>query len=185
MTSPHDSAAASRSIAASRPLAVFIGPPGAGKSTAAGRVAALLDVAVRDTDKDIEVAAGISVQDIFIDLGEPHFRSLEERAVAAALAEHTGVLALGGGAVLSPTTRALLHGHRVIFLDIGLVAAVRRVGMNANRPLLLGNVRAQMKNLMDQRRPLYQDVARFTIVTDSLDAAQVADQAMTLILEDR
>ena len=56
--------------------------------------------------------------------------------------------------------------------------------MNSGRPLLLGNVRTQLKNLMDQRRVLYRDVARFTIETDDLDATQVADQAITLIEED-
>ncbi|MBC7633176.1 shikimate kinase [Aeromicrobium sp.] len=167
------------------PIAVFVGPPGAGKTTVAGAVAAMLGVTVRDTDQDIEAAEGISVQDIFVDHGEAHFRALEEKAVAAALSDHDGVLALGGGAILSPTTRALLQDQRVIFLDVGLVAAVARVGMNANRPLLLGNVRSQMKNLMDQRRPLYRACSRFAIVTDTLDAAHVAEQAAALIQEDR
>ena len=163
------------------PLVVFVGPPGAGKSTVADDVAARLGVTVRDTDRDIEANEGVSVQDIFIDHGEAHFRALEEKAVAAALAEHEGVLALGGGAILSPVTRAALADARVVFLDVGLSAAVSRVGMNSGRPLLLGNVRSQMKNLMDQRRPLYQECASFTIVTDELTAAQVAEQALALI----
>jgi shikimate kinase len=167
------------------PVVVFVGPPGAGKSTVAEIVAARLGVDVRDTDQDIEASEGVSIQDMFIDEGEAHFRALEEKAVAAALVEHDGVVSLGGGAVLSPASRALLTGHRVIFLDVGLASAVRRVGMNSGRPLLLGNVRTQLKNLMDQRRVLYRDVARFTIDTDDLDAAQVAEQAITLIEEDR
>jgi shikimate kinase len=141
-------------------------------------------VGFRDTDLDIEASQGTSVQDIFVDHGEAHFRELEEQAVATALAEHDGVLALGGGAVLSATTRARLAGHRVLFLDVGLAAAVSRVGMNGNRPLLLGNVRSQLKGLMDRRRPLYDEVARFTIVTDALTASAVADEAVRLIQED-
>lgn len=165
------------------PVVVFVGPPGAGKSTVAEIVAERLGVDVRDTDQDIEATEGVSVQDIFIDHGETHFRALEEKAVTAALGEHDGVISLGGGAVLSPATRAALAGHRVIFLDVGLSAAVRRVGMNSGRPLLLGNVRTQLKNLMDQRRVLYRDVATFTIDTDELDATKVAEQAITLIEE--
>lgn len=166
------------------PVVVLVGPPGAGKSAVAELVAERLGVDVRDTDSDIESAEGVSVQDLFIDHGEAHFRGLEEKAVAVALAEHDGVVSLGGGAVLSPASRAALAGHRVIFLDVGLSAAVRRVGMNSGRPLLLGNVRTQLKNLMDQRRVLYRDVARFTIDTDELDAAQVAERAIALIEED-
>ncbi len=167
------------------PVAVFVGPPGAGKSTVAAIVAERLGVDVRDTDADIEASEGVSIQDMFIDQGEAHFRALEEKAVAAALAEHNGVVSLGGGAVLSPQSRAALAGHPVIFLDVGLAAAVRRVGMTSARPLLLGNVRTQLKNLMDQRRVLYRDVARFTIDTDALDPAQVADRAIALLEENK
>ena len=165
------------------PVVVLVGPPGAGKTTVALELAERLGVDFRDTDQDVEAAKGITVQEIFVDHGEAHFRQLEEQAVATALAEHDGVLALGGGAVLSETTREVLADHRVLFLDVGLAAAVSRVGMNGNRPLLLGNVRSQLKGLMDRRRPLYDEVATFTIVTDALAASAVADEAVRLIQE--
>lgn len=162
------------------PVVVLVGPPGAGKTTVADALAARWDVAVRDTDHDIEAAEGVSVQEIFIDHGERHFRALEEVAVAAALAEHHGVLSLGGGAILSETTRSALAGHQVVFLDVGLAAAASRVGLGAGRPLLLGNVRSQLKSLMDERRPLYTAVASHVVVTDDLDARAVADRVAEL-----
>jgi shikimate kinase len=167
-----------------KPVVVLVGPPGAGKSTVAEELAARLGVAARDTDADIEAAAGTSIQDIFVDHGEAHFRALEEDAVARVLDEHDGVVALGGGAVLSERTRERLHDHRVIFLDVGLTAAVRRVGLGTGRPLLLGNVRAQLKQLMDARHVLYREVADLTVLTDDLDPAQVADQALDFISAD-
>ncbi len=168
-------------MTAGGPLVVLVGPPGAGKTTVAEELSRRWEVAVRDTDRDIEAAQDATVQEIFIDHGEQHFRTLEEQAVAAALDEHDGVLALGGGAVLSASTRAALTGHTVVFLDIGLSAASKRVGLGAGRPLLLGNVRSQLKSLMDARRPLYTEVASHTVVTDDLDALQVADQIAGLI----
>ena len=157
-----------------KPVAVFVGPPGAGKTTVASRVARALGVALRDTDHDIEANAGKSVADIFVEEGESVFRELEVAAVAQALAEHEGVLALGGGAIVNPETRALLAGHTVIFLDVDLSNAVARVGMNRNRPLLLGNVRTQMKQLMDARRPLYTEVASIIVDTNDRTTDEVA-----------
>jgi shikimate kinase len=157
------------------PRVVLVGPPGAGKTTVGRLLAARGGVAFRDTDDDVVAAAGKPVADIFVDDGEAAFRVLERAAVAAALTGHDGVLALGGGAVLDEATRRRLAGHRVVFLDVGLSAAAARVGLNRDRPLLLGNPRAQLKRLMDERRPLYAEVATATVLTDGCSAAEVAD----------
>lgn len=159
-----------------KPVVVLVGPPGAGKSTVAALLADRLKVAWRDTDTDIEAAQGCTVQDIFVDRGEAGFRQLEHQAVAVALAEHDGVLSLGGGAVVDEGTRRLLGDHTVAFLDVGVAAAANRVGLNTARPLLLGNVRGQLKKLMDERRPLYRQVADIVVETDRLEPTEVADR---------
>ncbi len=160
----------------SGPAAILIGPPGAGKSTVGPLLAGLLRVAFLDTDSVIEQAAGKPVADIFIDDGEPAFRALERDAVARAVTAHPGVLGLGGGAVLDPGTRQLLAGQRVVYLETGFAAAARRVGLDKARPLLLGNPRAQLKALLEQRLPVYSGLAWLTVGTDSRSAAEVADE---------
>jgi shikimate kinase len=147
---------------------------GAGKTTVGGLLAEGWGVGFRDTDQDVEARAGKAVQDIFVDEGEDAFRALERAAVAQALADHDGVLALGGGAVLSDETRALLDGHRVVFLRVGLADAAKRVGLGVSRPLLLGNVRGRMKQLIDERAPVYESVAVHVVDTDGLSADEVA-----------
>jgi shikimate kinase len=157
------------------PLVVLVGPPGAGKSTVGQLVAKRRGVEFRDTDADVEASAGESISDIFVGKGEPLFRELEREAVRVAVDEHDGVLALGGGAVLDSGTRELLGSQRVVFLDVGLSDAAARVGFNRDRPLLLGNPRAQLRTMLAERRPLYVEVATATIATDGKTADEVAD----------
>ncbi len=95
-----------------------------------------------------------------------------------------GVLSLGGGAILDPATRADLSEHVVVFLDVGLAEAAKRVGLGTSRPLLLGNVRGQLKKLMDNRRPLYHEVARHTVLTDGRTPADIADEVLAEVLKD-
>ncbi|GAB3195012.1 shikimate kinase [Nocardioides hungaricus] len=157
-------------------MIVLIGPMGAGKTTVAGLLAARLGTTVRDTDHDVEAAAGRAIAEIFVDDGEAAFRALERTAVAAAIAEHDGVLAVGGGAVLDPGTRDLLAGHDVVFLRVGLADAVKRVGLGTSRPMLLGNVRGRVKALMDERTPVYESVATLVVDTDGRSPEDVAEE---------
>lgn len=179
----HDSATPSGTRSAtppsSGPLVVLIGPPGAGKSTVGDRLAEETGTSFRDTDTDVERTAGKSVADVFVEDGEPHFRDLERDAVARALTEHDGVLALGGGAVMDPRTEAALLDYRgrggvVVFLDVTLAAVVPRVGLNQSRPLLLGSPRKQWLELMNARRPVYERVADHTVLTDDRAPRAVA-----------
>jgi shikimate kinase len=157
------------------PRVVLVGPMGAGKSTVGRLLAERWSVPFRDTDDDIEQSEGRSISDIFVESGEERFRELERDAVARALLEHDGVLAVGGGAVMAAETRAALAGHRVVFLRVGLADAADRVGIGVSRPLLLGNVRGTMKALLDERTPVYESVARAVVDTDGRPPAEVAD----------
>lgn len=162
----------------SRPRVVLVGPPGAGKTTVGVLVAASLGVVFRDTDADVEVTAGKPIPEVFFDDGEPAFRALEEQAVAAALASHDGVLSLGGGAVLSPATRALLGGHHVVLLSVGLSDAAARTGLSGNRPVLALNPRATLRALLAERAPLYDEVATVAVSTDGRTPEDVAVEVL-------
>jgi shikimate kinase len=161
--------------------AILIGPPGAGKSTVGPLLAALLGVAFLDTDSVIEEAAGKPVGDIFIQDGEAAFRALERTAVAEAVEGHHGVVALGGGAVLDPGAQRLLAGQRVVYLQTGFAVAARRTGLDAPRPLLLGNPRARMKALLEERVPVYEGLAWVTAVTDDRDPQEIAEEIAATI----
>ncbi|MFF8898596.1 shikimate kinase [Streptomyces lydicus] len=160
------------------PVVVLIGPPGAGKSTVGALLAERLGVGYRDTDADIVATAGRPIAEIFIDEGEPHFRELERAAVREALERHPGVLSLGGGAIMDDGTRKLLTGLPVVFLDVELADAVKRVGLDAPRPLLAVNPRKQWRELMERRRPLYTEVARAVIATGERTPGQVTEAIM-------
>ena len=160
------------------PRVVLVGPMGAGKSTVGALLAEAWGTSARDTDTDVEAVAGKTVSEIFLDDGEAAFRALEKDAVAQALTDHDGVLSLGGGAVLDEQTRGLLEGQRVVFLKVGLSEAVKRVGLGTSRPLLLGNVRARIKALLDERTPVYESVATETVDTDGLTPEQVAEEIL-------
>lgn len=159
----------------SGPVAVLVGVPGSGKTTVGRALAERLGVPFRDTDDDVEAVAGMPIADIFIELGEPEFRRMEAAAVADALAGHAGVLALGGGAVVDPVTRERLRGHVVVWLRVGLAAASQRAGLSTARPLLLGNIRSQLRGLMDARAPLYEEVATMVVDTDAHGVEDTVD----------
>jgi shikimate kinase len=156
------------------PVVVLVGPPGSGKSTIAALLASRWGKTHRDTDTDVENVAGKPISDIFVDSGEAAFRALERAAIVAALQDDGAVLSLGGGAILDAETRADLAGHNVVFLDVSVGEAAKRVGLGVARPLLLGNVRTQLRNLMEARRPLYSEVAKLTVETDSRAPEDIA-----------
>jgi shikimate kinase len=170
----------------SAPLLVLVGPPASGKTTVGTGVADILNVPFRDTDADVEDVAGMTVADVFVHHGEPYFRALEEQAVARAMAEHQGVLALGGGAVTSAATRELLvaHGRQggtVVWLDVDLPSAARRVGLSRDRPILGVNPRAMLRTMLEQRAPLYAEVATLTVATGGRTPEDVVAEVLAAL----
>lgn len=157
-----------------KPCIVVAGPPGSGKSTVGPLLAKHLGVAFRDSDDDIVAREGRSIADIFTTDGEPAFRELEADIIAEALLEHDGVLSVGGGAVLSPTTKERLRGHHVVFLNVGFATGVQRVGLSSARPLLAGvNPRATYRNLLEARLPVYRSVSTIEVATDGRTPGEV------------
>lgn len=149
------------------PKAVLVGLPGSGKSTIGRRLAKALGVSMLDTDAAIEQQTGRAIADIFATDGEQEFRRIEEEVIRAALADHDGVLSLGGGAVTSPGVRAALAGHTVVYLEISAAEGVRRTSGNTVRPLLAGPDRAEkFRELMSKRIPLYRRVATIRVDTN-------------------
>ena len=154
---------------------ILIGPPGAGKSTIGHSLAKKLKVKFADTDSLIEAKLDKKISDIFVDLGEPVFRTEELIVLAEVLQSDNGVISLGGGAPISPQAQELLRnsGAIVIFLDISLGKAAARVGFNRDRPLLLGNPRAQWNELMSSRRPIYESLATAVVPVDDRSVNEI------------
>ena len=159
---------------------VLVGPPAAGKTTVGRLLADRLSVPFVDTDDLVVARAGKPVSEIFVDDGEDAFRRLEAQAVAEALTGD-GVVALGGGAVLSEQTRARLAGQPVVLLATGVPASASRVGLNRDRPLLLGNPRQRLRELLGERLPLYREVAVAEVETDDRTPDQVADAVLAAL----
>ena len=162
------------------PLVVLIGAPGAGKTRMGKRLAKLLEVPFIDTDKTIVAAHG-AITGIFAEHGEPHFREIEAQHVARAL-EQGAVVALGGGAVLHPSSNAALRGHRVVLLTVTPEAVKSRIA-NGKRPLLADGVDAWIA-LVDARRPVYEELATRTFDTSHRPLDAIAGEIAAWIKED-
>ncbi len=153
---------------------VLVGAPGAGKSTVGARLARRLGTDFTDVDALIAERAGKPIPEIFLMDGEPAFREME-RATTLELVNSPGVVSLGGGAVMNPSIRQALAGCTVVWLDVSAAHASRRVGLTgAGRPLLSGgSVHSTMVRLMNERAPLYREVATHRIDTDAMKPAAV------------
>lgn len=167
-------------------VVVLIGPPSAGKSSVGALLAAELGVPFADTDDMVAAAAGKPVGDIFVDDGEPVFRELERAAVARGLesagasgaagasSPDGGVLALGSGAVLDPDVRRMIAGRHIVYLEAGFAAIAKRTGMDRPRVVIPGNPRGMLRAMLEERRPVYAELATITVPTDDMAPEEVA-----------
>ncbi|WP_230208235.1 shikimate kinase [Microlunatus sp. Gsoil 973] len=171
---PDDRSAATGSAARSGPI-ILVGPPSSGKSTVGRSLAERLGRTFVDVDEVIEERTGKTIGEIFASDGEPVFRELETATTLEILAEESGVVSLGGGAVTSDAIRDALESYQVVWLQVGIAAAAERIGLNTARPLLLGNVRGQLIKLMRERQPLYAAVATISLATDNRGPAELVD----------
>jgi shikimate kinase len=155
---------------------VLIGAPGSGKSTVGAALSRKLALDFFDTDQLIEVSEGKTITDIFVVDGEPYFRAVELETLKQVLKMNNVVVSLGGGAPISEQAQQELRSSdsMVIFLDVSLATAAPRVGFNRDRPLLLGNPRAQWQALSDKRRPIYEALADVSIKVDDMSVDEIA-----------
>jgi len=159
------------------PRLILIGPPGCGKSTVGAALAQKLTIDFVDTDVAVESSYGHKISDIFVDKGEEFFRDLEFDTLGKSLMVQDCVLSLGGGAPIAQRAQDILKTAKapIFFLDVSLAVAAPRVGFNRDRPLLLGNPRAQWQSLAETRRPIYESLASFVIKVDAMSVEEVVD----------
>ncbi len=154
---------------------VLIGAPGSGKTTVGVGLAAHLQWPFVDTDALIEMKESKRITDIFVDEGEEYFREIEFKVLQEVLLEPSAVVSLGGGAPISQRAQEtlLVSESSIVFLDVSLATAAPRVGFNRDRPLLLGNPRAQWQALSDQRRPIYEKLSTLSIKVDDMSVDEI------------
>lgn len=164
------------------PVLVLVGLPASGKTTAGRRLALHLNLPFADTDAVVEREAGKTIAQIFRDSGEPEFRALEQQVVRDCMNDFTGVLALGGGAVLSADTRRLLRAcpSPIVYLTTTPALALRYVRGGRGRPLLQGDPAGRLADLDAQRGPLYDDVATARVASGGRPLRYVVEDLLAL-----
>lgn len=139
-----------------RPIAL-VGLMGVGKTTVGRRLAKALGRDFYDSDEEIERASGRTVAGYFRDHGEAAFRNGERRVVERLVAMPNIVLATGGGAFIHPSTHTVLQDRAiVVWMKGDFETIMERVSRKNTRPLLqVPDPRGRMRELMDERNPIY------------------------------
>ncbi|MDQ2706859.1 MAG: AAA family ATPase [Actinomycetota bacterium] len=163
------------------PALILVGPPGSGKSTVGRAVADQLRVPFRDFDDDVRDAHGIEAGELVVELGRERFQEVEVELLRTVLADCDGVLALGGGTPTAPGAADLLAGAPVVFLDVDLENLLRREGLVPLHPWLMPNPRAQLRQLLTERRPVYQSVSQATVLTSGRPVEDVVADVLVAL----
>lgn len=163
----------------SGPVLILIGPPGSGKSTVGRLVAEKLGVAFRDFDDDLQDECGLPAGELVVKLGREGFSEVESRLINGVLAGHSGVLALGGGTPLNPAIQEQLKPFHVVFLDVELDELLRREGLVPLHPWLLPNPRAHLRQLLAERRPIYETVSSIVVPTTRRAVTDIVSEVVS------
>jgi shikimate kinase len=176
---PHDAPLAA---ALGQRSIVLVGMMGAGKSSIGRRLAARLGIPFSDADVEIEEAAGMSVADIFEAHGEPSFRSGEARVIARLLEQGPQVLATGGGAFISPQTRARIHEKGIsVWLRAEIDVLSRRLRRRSDRPLLkTADPTATLASLLAARNPVYGE-ANLVVMSRDVPHEVIVEEIVTAL----
>ncbi|WJY68156.1 shikimate kinase [Corynebacterium auris] len=171
----------SGAVVHSRPRAVLVGPPGAGKTTIGRRLASSLNVPLVDSDLLLEDGEGKACGEVYLERGEEGFREVEATYVARALATG-GIVSLGGGAVVTEMTRRLLVPHTVVWIDVSAEEGIRRTAGAGTRPVLAAADPAQRyRDLLEERAPFYREVSDFRVRTDGRPPQRVVADVLGFI----
>lgn len=158
----------------------LVGPMGAGKSAVGRHLARALHLTFVDSDDEIEKRTGVDIPFIFEKEGEAGFRK-REAAVIDALSRMDGVvLATGGGAVVNPDSRSILGGRGfVVYLYTSVDQQLVRTRKGRDRPLIDNDdPRATLEALLDERDPLYREIADLVVETDGRKVNAVANEVV-------
>ncbi len=160
---------------------VLIGYRGTGKTTVAQQLALRLGWDWCDSDVEVELRAGKSIAAQFADEGEQAFRDRESQVIAALVARNRTIIAAGGGVVLRPENRrALTAAGAVVWLTADVETIASRVAADAStvarRPNLLAGGEQEIRQLLAQRTPLYQEAAAIQVATDGRAPGDIAGE---------
>jgi len=161
---------------------VLVGMMGAGKSSIGRRVAARLNIPFVDADAEIELAADMTIAEIFTVHGEPYFRAGEARVIARLLERGPQVLATGGGAFMNAQTRAALKEKAVsVWLKADLEVLTKRLRRRNDRPLLkTEDPVVTLTNLLQARDPIYA-TADVTVLSRDVTHDVIVDEIIAAV----